>query len=192
MSTKRTPGSHSSMRVSQETGSRCSVSRYSISVPGAHLDRARRDDPERQPVRRDRLQVAGVGEEREHLGGRAGEALLAAQDVMTEHARGTGAAQSSIFRPSSTGCAAFTAARNASSFQPATIDVERAARRLDLPDAVALAVRVGDAVGTELRAAEPLALAVQRAAQRLPERVAVVHDPRLVTGQRGRARPPRA
>ena len=32
-STKRTPGSHSSIRVSQRIGSRCRVRRYSISVP---------------------------------------------------------------------------------------------------------------------------------------------------------------
>ena len=34
MSTKRTPGSHSSIRVSHAIGSRCSTSRYSISAPG--------------------------------------------------------------------------------------------------------------------------------------------------------------
>ena len=32
-STKRSPGTHSSIRVSQLIGSRCSVSRYSISAP---------------------------------------------------------------------------------------------------------------------------------------------------------------
>ena len=33
MSTKRTPGSHSSIRVSHDTGSPCRRSRYSISAP---------------------------------------------------------------------------------------------------------------------------------------------------------------
>ena len=37
---------------------------------------------------RDRLEVAGVGEEREDLAGRAGEPLLAAQGVVTEHVPG--------------------------------------------------------------------------------------------------------
>ena len=51
----------------------------------AHLDRPRGDDVERQPGRRDRLEVAGVGEEREDLVGRALEALLAVERVMAEH-----------------------------------------------------------------------------------------------------------
>ena len=55
----------------------------------AHLDRARRDDVERQPGRGDRLEVAGVGEEGEDLVGRAVEALLAAERVVAEHAWST-------------------------------------------------------------------------------------------------------
>jgi hypothetical protein len=51
----------------------------------AQLDRSRGDDAEREPRRRDRLEVAGVGEEREDGLGRTGQPLLAAQDVVTEH-----------------------------------------------------------------------------------------------------------
>ena len=39
------------------------------------------DDPEAQARRRDRLEVAGVGEEREDLLGRRRQALLALEDV---------------------------------------------------------------------------------------------------------------
>jgi hypothetical protein len=52
---------------------------------GAHPDRARCEDREAQPGRRDRLEVAGVREEAEHLAGRAGQRLLAGQGVMAEH-----------------------------------------------------------------------------------------------------------
>ena len=40
-----------------------------------------RDDLEAQQRRRDRLEVAGVGEEREDLLGRAGQDLLALEDM---------------------------------------------------------------------------------------------------------------
>ena len=54
----------------------------------AHLDRPRGDDPEGEPVRGDRLQVARVGEEGEDRLGRSGEPLLAAQHVKAEHVHG--------------------------------------------------------------------------------------------------------
>src|SRR4051812_38871942 len=50
-----------------------------------HLDRPRRDDAEAEPRRRDRLEGAGVREEREELVRRAGQALLAPKDVIAEH-----------------------------------------------------------------------------------------------------------
>jgi hypothetical protein len=55
----------------------------------AHLDRARRDDVEREPRRRDRLQVGCVREESEDGVGRAVEALLPGEGVMAEHVRST-------------------------------------------------------------------------------------------------------
>jgi hypothetical protein len=51
----------------------------------AHLDRPRRHDAEVQPGRRDRLEVAGVGEELEDGAGGCGQPLLAAQDVDGGH-----------------------------------------------------------------------------------------------------------
>ena len=48
-----------------------------------HLDRARRQHAEAQPGRRDRLQVAGVGEERERALGGDGEPLPALEHVLT-------------------------------------------------------------------------------------------------------------
>jgi hypothetical protein len=56
--------------------------------PRAHLDRARRDDPEGEPAGRDRLEVARVGEEREDGLGRGGYPLLASERVMAEHLQG--------------------------------------------------------------------------------------------------------
>jgi hypothetical protein len=48
---------------------------------GAHLDRRGRDHAEAQQRRRDRLQVARVSEEREHVAGWLGQQLLAFEDM---------------------------------------------------------------------------------------------------------------
>ena len=47
----------------------------------SHRDRAGRDHAEAEPGRRDGLEAPRVGEEREDLAGRAGQMLLAGQDV---------------------------------------------------------------------------------------------------------------
>ena len=66
-------------------GGRAARSRYSISAP-ARISIGR-GVTTRKPSHggRDRLEVVRVGEEREHLAGRAGEPLLAAQHVVAEH-----------------------------------------------------------------------------------------------------------
>ena len=50
-STKRSPGTHSSIRVSQRIGSRCRRQPVLDQRPGAHLDRSRGDDPEARATR---------------------------------------------------------------------------------------------------------------------------------------------
>ena len=52
-----------------------------MSVPGPIAIGAGRDEAEAQQRRRQRLEVVRVGEEREHLLGRAGQALLALKDL---------------------------------------------------------------------------------------------------------------
>jgi hypothetical protein len=53
--------------------------------PDAHLDVPGRDDLEAQQRRRDRLEVAGVGEQVKDLRGRPGQFLLALEGVDAHH-----------------------------------------------------------------------------------------------------------
>ena len=164
-----TPGSTSC----HVDGTPCSAQPVLDERPGAHVDRAGRHDPEAQQRRRDRLEVAGVGEEGEDLLGRAVEALLAVQDVDAHHL-GYGprvahdeCAWATCARPRSRRCA------------PTTTCAARPARRSLVALRATSRARAASWPRTRLRGrARPGRLPPLRAAGRHPRAVALAHASR--------------
>ena len=90
VSTKRCPGSHSTISVRQRTGSSVRGEHVLDRRSPSHRDRSRREDPEAEPRRRERFEVVGVGEERERVLARQRDelgAFDAAQGVRHGRAR---------------------------------------------------------------------------------------------------------
>src|SRR3954467_39218 len=79
-STNRRGGSHSWISVSQRTGTPCRRSAYWRNVPTPIDTGSGVSNRNRRQRRRDRLEVAGVGEEREDDGGRRVQPQLAPED----------------------------------------------------------------------------------------------------------------